>query len=95
MSSVHGCCAESTADFVIFLNNDAVPERGWFHALVNAMERAPADVASVGGKIVDLDGKHIDFIGGLLTFDGHAFQEGFRMPLESRAEPAAGEYRHE
>lgn len=82
--------AESTADFVIFLNNDAVPERGWFHSLVQAMERAPADVASVGGKIVDLDGKHIDFIGGLLTFDGHAFQEGFRMPLDSRPEPAAG-----
>jgi GT2 family glycosyltransferase len=82
--------SESSADHVIFLNNDAVPERDWFTALVRAIESAPPDVVSVAGKIIDLDGTRIDFIGGVLTFDGHAFQEGFRMPLGSRPEPAAG-----
>jgi GT2 family glycosyltransferase len=74
----------------IFLNNDAVPEPVWLAALVEAIERAPADVVSVGGKIVDPSGELADFVGGVLTFDGHAFQLGFRYPLASVTEPPAG-----
>jgi GT2 family glycosyltransferase len=81
----------SSARHVVFLNNDAIPERGWLAALTSAMDSAPADVMSVGGKIVDLDGKHIDFIGGVMTFDGHALQNGFRYPLGSRQEPMPGD----
>lgn len=80
----------SSAANVIFLNNDAVPEVGWLAALLDAISEAPDDVISVGGKIVDPAGELIDFIGGSLTFDGHAFQNGFRYPLTSRPEPAAG-----
>ena len=82
--------AGSSARNVIFLNNDAVPEPGWLEALIRAMDEAPEDVVSVGGKIVDMTGALIDFIGGVMTFDGHAFQNGFREPLGSREEPAAG-----
>ncbi len=81
----------SRARNVIFLNNDAVPEPGWLAALHVAMERADADVASVAGKIVSPDGQQLDFIRGLLTFDGHAFQDGFRMPAGSRPDPAPGD----
>jgi GT2 family glycosyltransferase len=81
----------STATNVVFLNNDAVPQPGWLAAFVNAIERAPDDVLSIGGKIVDPTGTAIDFIGGVLTFDGHAFQNGSRYPLGSRPEPAAGD----
>ncbi|MFZ2492343.1 MAG: glycosyltransferase family 2 protein [Thermoanaerobaculia bacterium] len=87
---LHAALAGSVADYVIFLNNDAVPEPGWLAALIGAIERAPEDVLSVGGKIVSLDGKMIDFIGGVLTFDGHGFQSGFRYPIGSRAEPGSG-----
>jgi GT2 family glycosyltransferase len=80
----------SQARNVIFLNNDAVPEAGWLKALVDAIEGAPDDVMSIGGKIVDPTGRLIDFIGGTLTFDGHAFQNGFRYPLASRDEPQSG-----
>lgn len=80
----------SPARNVVFLNNDAVPEKGWLTSLVEAIERAPDDVISAGGKIVDPTGELIDFIGGALTFDGHAFQNGFRYPLLSRQEPPAG-----
>jgi len=83
--------AGSTARNVIFLNNDAVPDAGWLAALVRAIDEAPDDVVSIGGKIVDSGGKKIDFIGGMLTFDGHAFQNGFRYPLGSRDEPRAGD----
>lgn len=82
--------ARSTATNVIFLNNDAVPEAGWMAALLDGVASAPNDVISIGGKIVDPGGELIDFIGGSLTFDGHAFQHGFRYPLVSRQEPAAG-----
>jgi GT2 family glycosyltransferase len=81
----------SSARLVVFLNNDAVPQKGWLKALVQAIDQSPADVVSVGGKIVDLSGKLIDFIGGIMTFDGHAFQPGFRYPIGSRPEPADGE----
>jgi len=87
---VAAALARSPARNVIFLNNDAVPEDGWLAALVDAIESAPDDVISAGGKIVDPTGELIDFIGGALTFDGHAFQNGFRYPLASRDEPAAG-----
>ncbi len=82
--------AGSGADYVVFLNNDAVPQEGWLPALVGAMESAPADVISIGGRITDLSGKLIDFIGGVMTFDGHGFQTGFRHPLGSHQEPKAG-----
>src|SRR5688572_11309559 len=83
--------AGSESRNVIFLNNDAIPEAGWLAALVRAIDDAPQDVVSVGGKIVDPAGKSIDFIGGVLTFDGHAFQNGFRYPLGSRDEPKGGD----
>ena len=83
--------AGSTAANVVFLNNDAVPEEGWLDAFVSAIDSAPDDVIAIGGKIVDPTGTKIDFIGGVLTFDGHAFQNGFRYPVGSRAEPASGD----
>ena len=83
--------ARSPARNVIFLNNDAVPQKGWLAALVQAIEAAPDDVVSVGGKIVSMDGRTIDFIGGAMTFDGHAFQNGFRYATGSQAEPKSGE----
>src|SRR5213079_2536979 len=49
------------------------------------------DVISVGGKIIDMSGQLIDFVGGVMTFDGHAFQNGFRYPFGSRTEPQAGD----
>jgi GT2 family glycosyltransferase len=82
--------AGSSARNIVFLNNDAIPEPRWLASLVQAIDGAPEDVVSIGGKIVDLERKSIDFIGGVITFDGHALQNGFRYPLGSREEPAAG-----
>jgi hypothetical protein len=83
--------ARSKARNVLFLNNDAIPEPGWLAASVRAIEDAAEDVVSVAGKIVSLDGQRIDFIGGAMTFDAHAFQNGFRYAEGSRAEPKRGE----
>jgi hypothetical protein len=83
--------ARSPGQNIIFLNNDAVPQPGWLAALIQAIENAPEDVVSVGGKIVDMSGQLIDFVGGIMTFDGHAFQNGFRYPIGSRREPKCGD----
>lgn len=80
----------STADSLILLNNDAIPETGWLENLVKALDDAPADVAAVGGKIVDLTGALVDFVGGAMTFDGHAFQFDFRRPLGKETERVDG-----
>ncbi len=87
---VRAALVRSPARNVIFLNNDAVPETGWLGAMLKAMDDAPSDVMSIGGKIVDLSGGLIDFVGGQMTFDGHAFQNGFRYPIGSRQEPERG-----
>jgi GT2 family glycosyltransferase len=71
--------ASSDADLVILLNNDAIPEPEWLSGLVDAIEEAPPDVVAVGGEIVDLTGTLVDFARGAMTFDGHAFQIGFRQ----------------
>jgi GT2 family glycosyltransferase len=80
----------SDADSVIFLNNDATAEAGWLAALLESMASAEEDVVAVAGKIIDPSGELIDFIGGAMTFDGHAFQRGFRRPLGSVVEPEPG-----
>jgi GT2 family glycosyltransferase len=69
------------ADLVALLNNDTRPRREWLGALVAALAAAPADVAAVSGLIVDWEGRRLDFARGAMTFDGHAFQVGFRRPL--------------
>jgi GT2 family glycosyltransferase len=73
----------SSADLVILLNNDAVPQPGWLEALVDAIKHSPPEVLSVAGCIVDPTGARADFVRGAMTFDGHAFQPGFRKPLAS------------
>lgn len=83
--------ALSTADHVIFLNNDAVPEEGWLAELTGAIAGSAPDIIAVGGKIVDMSGLLVDFVGGAMTFDGHAFQMHFRRPLEAVTDPADGE----
>lgn len=81
---------EARGEALVLLNNDTRPREGWLAALVGALEAAPADVAAVSGKIVDWQGERLDFARGLLTFDGHAFQQGYRRPLAGLALPPAG-----
>ena len=51
--------ATSKARNVVFLNNDAVPEPGWLASITRAIDQAPADVVSIGGRIIDLSLIHI------------------------------------
>ena len=82
---------EAQADAVALLNNDTRPQPQWLAALVDALKRAPDDVAAVSGCILDWEGQRLDFGRGVRTFDGHAFQLDFRRPLERTTLPADGE----
>lgn len=81
---------EARGDAVAMLNNDTRPRRDWLANLTRALRQAPPDVAAVSGLIVDWSGDRLDFARGLMTFDAHALQEGFRRPLERLSLPAEG-----
>ncbi|HXI13627.1 MAG TPA: glycosyltransferase family 2 protein [Thermoanaerobaculia bacterium] len=83
--------AASSADWVILLNNDAVPEPEWLARYQAAAAGAAKDVIAFGGKIIDMTGSLVDFVGGSMTFDGHAFQNGFRRKLSEVEEPRSGD----
>lgn len=80
----------SDAEYVILLNNDAVPEPDWLREIVDAIVLAPPDVIAVGGEIVDSSGALVDFARGAMTFDGHAFQIGFRKNRDEVSIPPPG-----
>jgi GT2 family glycosyltransferase len=82
--------AASSSDLVILLNNDAVVADGWLASLIQSMEEAPDDVIAVSGRILDERGERADFVGGVMTFDGHGFQPGFHHPIDSVEEPETG-----
>ena len=80
----------AAGDAVALLNNDTRPEPDWLRELVQALREAEEDVAAVSGLIVDWPGERLDFAGGLVTFDGHAFQKDYYRPLGEVALPEAG-----
>ena len=63
---------KSESDLLAFLNNDTRVEPAWLAELVSAAERHRADC--VGSRMLDWEGRRIDFVGGLVTFIGHAWQ---------------------
>lgn len=84
-----GCAAANReSEFLVFLNNDMRVESRWLENLVEALASAPAEVATVSGKILSWDARRIDFFRGAMAFDGHAFQLDFHRPL---AEVAAAD----
>jgi len=87
---IRAAAENSTAEFLVFLNNDAVPEENWLDRLAAAMRDAGPEVMAVGGRITDYTGERVDFAGGFLTFDGHAFQRDFHRLLEESPDLASG-----
>ena len=82
---------QSDAKYLILLNNDAVVDEGWLEAFVSSMDEAPEDVIAMSGRILDSDGERADFVGGVVTFDGHGFQPGFHKPIDDVNEPETGD----
>jgi GT2 family glycosyltransferase/glycosyltransferase involved in cell wall biosynthesis len=78
-----GCNAgarNATGDFLAFLNNDARADPGWLLAMVDAA-RADPEIACVAARILDQDGRMIDFAGTAMNLTGRAFQIGEGLPV--------------
>lgn len=74
--------AEQTdAAYVAFLNNDAKVDPAWLSALVDAVDGDPA-IACAGAKILDWEGRTVDFVEGHLNFHGFARQAHWRAAAE-------------
>lgn len=59
-------------EYVVFLNNDMRVSSRWLEAYDDVLGSTGAVCAT--GKILDRTGTKIDFVGGILLFDGHALQ---------------------
>ncbi len=63
----------ATGQYVAFINNDARPGREWISAAVSAMEGDPT-IGAVASKVLDWDGKLVDYVDGSLTWFGMGYK---------------------
>lgn len=69
-------------DYVAFLNNDTKVDKMWLHELVLPIY-LEKDIACAGSKVLSMDGKTIDFAGGMINFEGKGFQTDFGKDIAS------------
>lgn len=65
---------KARGEFVAFLNNDAKPSVDWIRAALGQFAVSPK-VAAVGSKVLDWEGKAIDFVQGSLTWFGMGYKD--------------------
>ena len=63
-------------DYVAFLNNDTKVDKMWLYELVLPIY-LEKDIVCAGSKVLSMDGKTIDFAGGMINFEGKGFQTDF------------------
>ena len=63
----------SSGEFLAFLNNDAKPDAGWIRAAVARFEESPA-IGAVASRVLDWDGKLVDYIGSAMTWFGQGYK---------------------
>lgn len=64
---------KSKGSIVAFLNNDARPDTGWIREAVRRFEESER-VGAVASRVLDWDGKKVDFIGSGLTWFGMGYK---------------------
>ena len=71
----------ATGDYVAFLNNDTKVDVNWLTELVKPVYGNKDTVCS-GSKVLSIDGKNLDFVGGMINFEGKGFQTDYGIPAE-------------
>jgi len=60
-------------EYIAFLNNDTKVDKNWLIELLRPIYRDREVVVS-GSKVLSMDGKNLDFVGGMINFEGKGFQ---------------------
>jgi len=68
-------------EYIAFLNNDTKVDKNWLIELLRPIYKDREIVAS-GSKVLSIDGKSIDFVGGMINFEGKGFQIDYGIPVE-------------
>ncbi len=63
----------ATGEFVAFLNNDARPHPQWVAAAVATLRSDP-QIGAIASKVLDWDGKLVDYVDGSLTWYGMGYK---------------------
>jgi GT2 family glycosyltransferase/glycosyltransferase involved in cell wall biosynthesis len=71
----------ASGEVIALINNDARPDRDWVRAAV-AVLRAEPTVAGVASKVLDWDGKLVDFVDGGLTWFGMGYKRLAGKPID-------------
>ena len=75
--------AQARGEYLVFLNNDTIPQPGWLDALLATFE-THADVGLAGAKLIYPDGR-LQEAGGVVFSDGSAWNYGrFESPDDPR-----------
>ena len=77
-----GCNAgadRATGQYLALLNNDARPHADWIRAAVTAFEHQPS-VAAVASKVLDWEGRTIDFVDASMTWFGMGYKREVGRP---------------
>jgi GT2 family glycosyltransferase len=75
--------ARARGDFLVFLNNDTVPQPGWLDALLETFDTQP-EAGLVGAQLLYPDGR-LQEAGGVVFADGNAWNYGrFESPQDPR-----------
>lgn len=65
--------AASSGQYVALLNNDARPDAGWIRAAVEKFEESH-DIGAVASRVLDWEGKLVDYIGSAMTWYGMGYK---------------------
>lgn len=79
----------STGEYVAFLNNDARPDSNWVRAAIAAFDSS-RKIGAVASKVLDWEGKRIDFVGAAMTWFGMGYK-----PLTGDEVPNLRSERHD
>jgi len=72
---------QAKGQYIAFLNNDTRVDKNWIIELLRPIYENREVVAS-GSKVLSFDGSSIDFVGGMINFEGKGFQIDYNRPAE-------------
>ncbi len=63
----------ANGEYIAFLNNDTKVDASWLIELLKPVYKDKETVCA-GSKVLSMDGKTLDFVGGMVNFEGKGFQ---------------------